>query len=288
MGDASLQAKIDSVNWYHEFDFGNGLVARTKTPDEATHRAIWNFIETGLKTIDFQGKSVLDIGCWDGYWSFYAEKHGATNVLATDDRTQNWSNDQGIHIAKELLKSSVRINQDVSVYKLADLKEKFDVILFLGVYYHLFDPFYALTQIRHCCHPDTIVFIDGPVGTEMSPGEVLYDFTNRRVELLPTTEALRQMIQAAYFTELDCSYLEPPVPPPPGRLGWRWRLGLVRDALAGARSEIRKKTEMILPPRTGNRRLLMKCKPFSGKNPIYDYTPPFGLNAYDSRFDKSS
>jgi len=86
-----LQAEIDSVAWYHEFDFGNGHTARSRTPDVAAHRRLWNFIEEGLSRIDFRGKTVLDIGCWDGYWSFYAERHGAASVLATDDLSQNWS-----------------------------------------------------------------------------------------------------------------------------------------------------------------------------------------------------
>jgi len=91
MDHAALQARIDAVNWYHEFDFGNGLMAKSRTPDVSDHRAVWDFTRRHLDTVDFQGKSVLDIGAWDGYWSFYAEKRGAKCVLATDDRTQNWS-----------------------------------------------------------------------------------------------------------------------------------------------------------------------------------------------------
>ena len=71
-----LQRQIDAIDWYHEFDFGDGLRAVTKS-DAALHRRFWKFIEMRLDTIDFKGKTVLDIGCWDGYWSFYAERRGA-------------------------------------------------------------------------------------------------------------------------------------------------------------------------------------------------------------------
>jgi tRNA (mo5U34)-methyltransferase len=86
-----LQGRINSVQWYHEFDFGDGLYARVNTPDAASHRALWRFIQSKLDEINFTDKTVLDIGCWDGYWSFYAERRGAKRVLATDDSGQNWA-----------------------------------------------------------------------------------------------------------------------------------------------------------------------------------------------------
>src|SRR5690606_37666209 len=73
--------------WYHEIDFGNGLRSRPKHP----HRDIWNAIENFLAPVDFKGKSVLDIGCWDGQWSFVAEQRGAASVLASDDNSQHWT-----------------------------------------------------------------------------------------------------------------------------------------------------------------------------------------------------
>ena len=147
-----LQGRINSVQWYHEFDFGNGLYAKVNTPDAASHRALWRFIQTKLDGISFTDKTVLDIGCWDGYWSFYAERRGAKRVLATDDSGQNWAGEAGFTLAKELLKSGVESDLQLSVYDLDRLDSKYDVILCLGVYYHLFDPFYAFAQIRHRCH----------------------------------------------------------------------------------------------------------------------------------------
>src|SRR5262245_20890100 len=117
MDVAAAQKRIDAITWYHEFDFGSGLKSRPKRP--GLHRGIWNFIEGQLAEVDFRGKTVLDIGCWDGYWSFYAERRGAASVLATDDRTQNWSKNEGIHVAKDLMGSKVEINQDMSVYELS-------------------------------------------------------------------------------------------------------------------------------------------------------------------------
>ena len=118
---SNIQRRIDRIHWYHEFDFGDGFRAEVKTPDAQSHRALWQFMEVELNKIDFANKTVLDIGCWDGYWSFYAERRGAARVLATDDRSQNWTGSAGFHVAKELLKSSVACDLELSVYDLSKL-----------------------------------------------------------------------------------------------------------------------------------------------------------------------
>ena len=126
----ALQARIDGVRWYHEFDFPNGLRARKPAadPDVAGHRLLWRFIE--LDKLDLAGKSVLDIGCWDGYWSFYAERRGARRVLATDDTAENWGCGDGLRLARELFGSRIETRLDVSVYALDRVHECFDVIFF--------------------------------------------------------------------------------------------------------------------------------------------------------------
>jgi tRNA (mo5U34)-methyltransferase len=290
MDIAAKQAELDSVTWYHEFDFGNGLRTRTHCAHVEGHRRIWRSVESHLAAVDFRGKSVLDIGSWDGYWSFYAERRGARSVLASDDLGQNWSAGRGIHLAKELLGSSVEVNQNLSVYDLTSLGRKFDVILFLGVYYHLHDPFYALAQIRHCCHPATAVIVGGPAGTAIPPGTARYTFAEHECEWLPTEGALRQLLEAAYFRGAAVGSLPPPPSdaPPPGRLGWRWRLGMCLDALRGSRAGMAGRLEAVLP--AADRRLgecshvVHVCSPFEGEVGLHVYRPPFGLHAYDPRF----
>ena len=282
MDIAAKQAELDAITWYHEFDFGNGLRTRTHCHQLDQHRRNWEFVKTQLAKVDFRGKTVLDIGAWDGYWSFHAEKLGAKAVLASDDLGQNWSAGRGIHLAKELLGSSVEIDQNLSVYDLAARGRTFDVILFMGVYYHLHDPFYALAQIRHCCHPGTVVVVGGPVATKLGANESLFNFADHNCEWLPAEGALRQLLTATYFTEPAVASYDSAAPLPPP--GWRWRLKMARAALRGSRPEMTGRLAGILPADDANRFSILTCAPHEGEVGLHYYRPPFGLHAYDPRF----
>ena len=283
MDIAAKQAELDAVTWYHEFDFGNGLRTRTHCHQIDQHRRVWEFVTSQLAAVDFRGKSVLDIGAWDGYWSFFAEKRGARSVLASDDLGQNWSQGRGIHLAKELLGSGVEIDQNLSVYDLAARGRTFDVILFLGVYYHLHDPFYALAQIRHCCHPGTVVVVSGPAGRHLGAGAT-YNFADHNCEWLPGDGALRQLLKATYFTDPAEAYYDPPAAGPPGRLGWRWRLKMARAALGGSRPDMKDRLAQVLPAPNATSLAVYTCAPFEGEVDLHYYRPPFGLHTYDPRF----
>ena len=255
-----IQQRIDSIHWYHEFDFGDGLCAKVKTPDAKSHRALWRFIQSKLDGIEFKDKTVLDIGCWDGYWSFYAERRGAKSVLATDDSGQNWAGEAGFLLAKELLKSNVESNLRLSVYDLGVLDRKFDIILCLGVYYHLFDPLYAFAQIRHRCHDESIVVFEGDAffGLIETPAQsaALYSRDLRQApRFVPDPNTLRFLVNSAYF-----------------------------EILAEAVFPLSKPTAEDAPPR-GVNRILLVCRPLRGVNDCHVYQPPFDLKQYDSRHD---
>jgi tRNA (mo5U34)-methyltransferase len=278
MDTAALQAEIDQVSWYHEFDFGNGLRAHTTTGDADYHRRSWKFMEAQLGQIDFRGKSVLDIGCWDGYWSFHAERRGAKSVLASDDASQNWAGSRGLVLAKRLLCSNIEVNLSLSVYELASLKRTFDVILCFGVHYHLLDPFYAFAQIRHCCHRDTVVLVEGDVGRYMKKEETRYNLEDStRPMFVPSAGAFQRMLGAAYLKVQWQAWLNPPPAPPWGvRRGVHWL-----------------RTRQWPPPRrhvlnNWVDRAFTACLPFEGVNELHYYKPPFGLDRYDDRFRQAA
>ena len=125
-------------------------------------------------------------------------------MLATDDRSQNWTGSAGFDLAKELFKSRSNCNLALSVYDLGKLETKFDIILCLGVFYHLLDPFYAFAQIRHRCHEHSIVVFEGDAffGLIETPDQsaVLYGRDVRKApRFVPDPDTLRLFVDAAYF-----------------------------------------------------------------------------------------
>ncbi len=99
---------------------------------------------------DLSGRTVLDVGAWDGFFSFEAERRGAREVVALDSYAwdgSGWGTKACFELARTVLGSSVR---DVQI-GLTDLSPAtvgvFDVVLFLNVLYHLRHPLLALERI---------------------------------------------------------------------------------------------------------------------------------------------
>jgi len=94
---------------------------------------------------DLSGKRVLDIGAWNGCFSFECERRGASEVVAYGLENPD---EAGFNRLKSLLASKVAYVQG-SVYDLAPEKlGTFDVILFFGVLYHLRYPLLAIDRLR--------------------------------------------------------------------------------------------------------------------------------------------
>lgn len=93
---------------------------------------------------DLSGSTVLDVGAWDGYYSFLAETRGAS-VLAIDADI-NPQGTAGFDIIRRLLGSKAEY-KIMDVENIETLGKTFDVVFFLGVYYHLKNPFLTLEKL---------------------------------------------------------------------------------------------------------------------------------------------
>ena len=268
----ALQKEIDSIHWYHEFDFGDGLRSVSISQAE-DHRRVWRFIESELETIDFTGKSVLEIGCWDGYWSFYAEKRGAKHVLASDDVSQNWANGAGLRLAHKLLNSKVEINQSVSIYEASKLNRTFDIILCLGVYYHLVDPFAGFAEVRHLMHENSIAIFEGDATLELRPDTYYWDMSDSSKScFVPTQWGLNHMLKTAYMDVTSQRWMRPPQ----GLM-----INVYPAHLVGAMGA---KDPSEFKTLRHREHIITVTKPFSGENPLHPYKPPFNLSRFDTRF----
>ncbi len=97
------------------------------------------------------GLSVLDLGAWDGFFSFECERRGAKRVAAVEWYSWQGELKTGFLIAKEALRSNV----EEVLCKIEDLTPAalgtFDIVLFLGILYHAEDPMRYLRIVRALC-----------------------------------------------------------------------------------------------------------------------------------------
>ncbi len=103
---------------------------------------------------DLRGKTVLDIGCNAGFYSLEMKRRGAERVLGIDFDESYLAQ---ARFAAEVNGADIEFRQ-LSVYDVARLREQFDVVLFLGVFYHLRHPLLALDLIHEHVAKDLFVF----------------------------------------------------------------------------------------------------------------------------------
>ena len=100
---------------------------------------------------------VLDIGARDGFFTFEAERAAAREVVALDNESPH---NTGFAIAAELLGSKATYVTE-NVYSLnPERYGRFDLVLFLGVIYHLRHPLLALDRIHDVCSPEALLLLE--------------------------------------------------------------------------------------------------------------------------------
>jgi len=252
---ADLQAQADALHWYHTIDLGHGVVTKgDSAQDEGT----------GILP-DVTGRSVLDIGAWDGKYSFLAERAGASRVVALDhyawgvdfaargaywaeciqagvlpdqsrDETDFWQADlpgrRGFELAKAALGS--KVEPLVADFQTVDLAEVgvFDVVLYLGVLYHMKEPLTCLERVRAVTKEVAVIETEA-LQLQGLEHEALLQFhagSSLRTDFgnwyVPTIEALHNLCRAAGFSSVRTvnGPAEPqpePLPPRKVRLGRR-------------------------------------------------------------------
>ncbi len=191
--------------WWHSIDLGGGhITPGVHKIDELRD----NYNRFDLPE-DLSGKRVLDIGCWDGFYSFEAERHGAEVVAIDCWRPENFFK------AHEVLRSHVTF-KEMSVYELKRQQfGTFDIVLFLGVLYHLRHPLLALERICELTHGVAVIeshVIDNIRDTS-DPVMEFYEIDELGGQYDnwwgPNTTCLTAMLRAAGFVRTEVLRREP-------------------------------------------------------------------------------
>jgi tRNA (mo5U34)-methyltransferase len=103
---------------------------------------------------DLRGSSVLDIGCNGGFYAIEMKRRGAARVLGIDSDERYLAQ---ARFAADVLGVDIEF-RNLSVYDVGALGERFDVVLFMGVLYHLRHPLLALDLIWENVARDRLVF----------------------------------------------------------------------------------------------------------------------------------
>jgi tRNA (mo5U34)-methyltransferase len=244
-----LQRLVDSVPvWFHSIDLGEGVVSPgVKTADLLRDEL------AALQLPDLTGRTVLDIGAWDGFYTFAAERAGAARVVALDHYA--WSLDftaapayvarraelglkpdswetvpelwrpdtlpgkRGFDLGRSVLGS--RAEAVVADFMTVDLERlgTFDVVFYLGVLYHMQNPLLALQRVAQATRTVAIVESAAVVVPGHESRAMVEFFPEDGLGDDPTNwwapneEALKGLCRAAGF-----SRVETVIPPPPPEL----------------------------------------------------------------------
>ncbi|TCH96690.1 DUF1698 domain-containing protein [Roseococcus sp. SYP-B2431] len=175
LSNSALLNRIKQYHWFHSIPLRPGITtygAKTEQILEQEERAL-------ISGIDFQGRTVLDVGAWNGYFSFSAKRHGAARVLATDSFTWTHRYYRGQETF-ELARDELGLDIDsllIDPTQITPAIGTFDIVLFLGVFYHLFDPIDVLQRMRAVTGQLLLIETHQDLADRTQPGMVFYPGT---------------------------------------------------------------------------------------------------------------
>ena len=139
-------------DWFHNMNLGGVQTAPAHFLGDYPS-VKWQRFEHSIP-LDLTGRSVLDVGCNAGFYSIEMKRRGAARVVAVDTDTRYLAQ---ARFAAEVAGVDIEF-REMSVYELPALGERFDVVLFMGVLYHLRHPLLALDLLHEHVVGDLMVF----------------------------------------------------------------------------------------------------------------------------------
>lgn len=167
-----IREKVEALGpWFHNLDLKGVKTAPDHFLGDYPNIKWRQFADALPK--DLRGQTVLDIGCNAGFYAMEMKRRGADRVVAIDNDEEYLR--QG-RFAAALTGLEIDFRR-LSVYDVGTLAERFDIVLFMGVLYHLRHPLLALDLIHDTVARDLLVFQSMQRGSpETSDVEDDYDF----------------------------------------------------------------------------------------------------------------
>jgi tRNA (mo5U34)-methyltransferase len=167
-----IRERVEALGpWFHNLDLNGVRTAPAHFLGD--YPAIkWRHFENALPA-DLTGKSVLDIGCNAGFYAMEMKRRGAARVLGLDSMDEYLAQ---ARFASQVNELDIEF-RNLSVYDVGALGERFDIVIFMGVLYHLRHPLLALDLIHEHVAGDLLVFQSMQRGCDtVEPIKRNYDF----------------------------------------------------------------------------------------------------------------
>jgi tRNA (mo5U34)-methyltransferase len=153
LSSKQIRERVESLGpWFHNLDLAGVKTAPSHFLGD--YPAVkWRRFAKAIPK-DLHGKSVLDIGCNAGFYSMEMKRRGAARVLGVDSDEEYLAQ---ARFASEISDLDIEFRR-LSVYDVGAIGERFDLVLFMGVLYHLRHPLLALDLIHEHVARDLMVF----------------------------------------------------------------------------------------------------------------------------------
>ena len=167
-----IQEQVEALGpWFHNLDL-NGVHTAPQHFLGDYPAVKWRRFADAIPA-DLTGRTVLDIGCNAGFYAMEMKRRGAARVLGLDTGDD--------YLAQARFAAGVNgldiEFRKMSVYDVGALRERFDVVVFMGVLYHLRHPLLALDLIHEHVADDLVLFQSMLRGSaDVESYEPNYDF----------------------------------------------------------------------------------------------------------------
>lgn len=167
MTSQQTEKEAAKYDWFHTIQLENGV----KTQGSANNR---EFTLKQFEILDFEHKDVLDAGCRDCFYSLEAEKRGAKKIVSLDVKIPKAVTEFLLPYFDSKIET-IEVNfYDFEVKE----GEEFDIVIFMGILYHLKYPFWGMNKLSSVVKNGGHVIIESAMLIDDNKNPLVYAPTN--------------------------------------------------------------------------------------------------------------